>query len=103
MPQKKFYVLISGLDTKLANATDRHAILCKIGTIEQEKAKEKILVCSRGETARVEKSLVAMEAGAFRIILCNDKFSEWCSFVESTIWFNFRSCLKKEWWNMGCF
>ncbi|XLT32204.1 hypothetical protein HN873_063496 [Arachis hypogaea] len=75
MPQKTFYPLISGLDVKLANAIDGHAILCKIGTIDPEKAKEKILVCSRGETARVEKSLVAMEGGAVGMILCNDKFS----------------------------
>ncbi|XLR52175.1 hypothetical protein S83_002847 [Arachis hypogaea] len=75
MPQKKFYSLINSLDAKLANATDGDAILCKIGTIDPEKVKGKILVCSRGETARVEKSFVAMEAGAVGMILCNDETS----------------------------
>ncbi|XP_057742917.1 subtilisin-like protease SBT5.4 [Arachis stenosperma] len=75
MPQKKFYPLISGLDAKLANATDRDALMCKIGTIDPEKAKGKILVCKRGATARVKKSLAAMEAGAVGMILCNDKLS----------------------------
>ncbi|XLS97544.1 hypothetical protein HN51_040279 [Arachis hypogaea] len=51
------------------------SILCKIGTTDAEKAKGKIMVRSRGETARVEKGLVAMEAGAVGMILCNDKFS----------------------------
>ncbi|KAL4336477.1 hypothetical protein HN51_020969 [Arachis hypogaea] len=75
MPQKKFYPLISGLDAKLANATDQDALMCKIGTIDPEKAKGKILVCKRGDTARVKKSLAAMEAGAVGMILCNDKLS----------------------------
>ncbi|KAL1293337.1 hypothetical protein HN51_053985 [Arachis hypogaea] len=75
MPQKKFYPLISGLDAKLANATDRHGLMCKIGAIDPEKAKGKILVCGRGNVARVEKSFVAMEAGAVGMILCNDQFS----------------------------
>ncbi|KAL4365216.1 hypothetical protein AHAS_Ahas07G0083900 [Arachis hypogaea] len=73
------------------------SILCKIGTIDPEKSKEKILVCSRGETTRVEKSLVAMEAGAVGRILCDDKFS-------GAVLRSFRSpSKKKEWWSTGCF
>ncbi|MED6131202.1 hypothetical protein PIB30_007492 [Stylosanthes scabra] len=72
MPEKKFYPLISASHAKLANASDADAVLCKIGTVDPKKAKGKILVCSRGVTARVEKSLVAMEAGAAGMILCND-------------------------------
>lgn len=45
------------------------------GTIDPKKARGQILVCLRGETARVEKSLVAFEAGAAGMILCNDMTS----------------------------
>ncbi|XP_057745524.1 subtilisin-like protease SBT5.4 [Arachis stenosperma] len=103
MSQKKIYPLISGLDAKLTNAIDGHAILCKIGTIDPEKAKEKILVCCRGETARVEKSLVAMEAGAVGVILCNDKFS---GAILWKVQFGSGSGVvqkKKKWWSTGCF
>lgn len=51
------------------------SILCKKGTIDPNKAKGQILVCLRGVTARVEKSLVAFEAGAAGMILCNDELS----------------------------
>ncbi|KAG4378262.1 hypothetical protein GLYMA_17G004050v4 [Glycine max] len=49
--------------------------LCMRGTIDPEKARGKILVCLRGVTARVEKSLVALKAGAAGMILCNDELS----------------------------
>lgn len=45
------------------------------GTIDPEKVRGKILVCLRGIIARVEKSLVALEAGAAGMILCNDELS----------------------------
>ncbi|KAK7363882.1 hypothetical protein VNO77_06042 [Canavalia gladiata] len=75
MPEDKLYPLINAVQAKLANASVDDAILCKIGTIDPEKAKGKILVCLRGVTARVEKSLVALEAGAAGMILCNDQLS----------------------------
>jgi hypothetical protein len=45
------------------------------GTIDPEKARGRILVCLRGTSARVEKSLVALEAEAVGMILCNDESS----------------------------
>ncbi|XP_061354871.1 subtilisin-like protease SBT5.4 [Gastrolobium bilobum] len=75
LPEDKYYPLISAAQAKAANASVGNAILCKQGTIDPQKVKGQILVCLRGETARVEKSLVALEAGAAGMILCNDKLS----------------------------
>ncbi|KAL4395133.1 hypothetical protein AHAS_Ahas02G0221500 [Arachis hypogaea] len=57
MSQKKFYPLISGLDAKLTNATDGHAILCKTGTIDPKKAKKKILVCCKARPREWKRAL----------------------------------------------
>ncbi|KAK7348319.1 hypothetical protein VNO80_22870 [Phaseolus coccineus] len=75
MPQAKFYPLIKAADAKLAKESVENATLCIRGTIDPEKARGKILVCLRGINPRVEKSLVALEAGAAGMILCNDKLS----------------------------
>jgi hypothetical protein len=50
-----------------------YSTLCQKGTIDPKKAKGHILVCLRGISARLEKSLVAFEAGAVGMILCNDQ------------------------------
>ena len=39
------------------------------------KAKGKVVVCLRGQTARVDKSRQAQLVGAVGMILCNDKLS----------------------------
>nr|AIC80771.1 subtilase [Cicer arietinum] len=75
LPENKLYPLISAAEAKLAEASVEDAILCMEGTIDPKKARGQILVCLRGETARVEKSLVAFEAGAAGMILCNDMTS----------------------------
>lgn len=51
------------------------SILCKPKTLNPKKVKGKILVCLRGQTARVEKGQEAALAGAVGFILANDKQS----------------------------
>jgi hypothetical protein len=52
------------------------SIACVKGTIDPEKARGRILVCCLGGiNGRVEKSLVALEAEAVGMILCNDESS----------------------------
>ncbi|XP_020230724.1 subtilisin-like protease SBT5.4 [Cajanus cajan] len=75
LPEHKLYPLINSADAKLAHESIENATLCLRGTIDPEKVKGKILVCLRGIIARVEKGLVALEAGAAGMILCNDKLS----------------------------
>lgn len=48
-------------------------MLCKAGSLDPKKVKGKILVCLRGENARVDKGQQAALAGAVGMILCNDK------------------------------
>ncbi|CAL0301073.1 unnamed protein product [Lupinus luteus] len=72
LPEDKLYPLISAKLAKAAYASDANAELCKVGTLDPRKVKGKILVCLRGENARVEKGLVALEAGAAAMILYND-------------------------------
>ncbi|KAJ7967873.1 Subtilisin-like protease [Quillaja saponaria] len=73
LPDAKFYSLISAAQAKAANASLADAILCKGGTLDPKKVNGKILVCLRGDIARVEKGQHAAEAGAVGMILCNDK------------------------------
>jgi hypothetical protein len=49
------------------------SLLCQAKTLDPKKVKGKILVCLRGENARVEKSYYAHQAGAAGMILANDK------------------------------
>lgn len=48
-------------------------MLCKPGTLDPNKAKGKIVVCLRGQNARVDKGRNAGLAGAAGMILCNNK------------------------------
>ena len=50
-------------------------MLCKPKTLDHSKVKGKILVCLRGDTARVDKGEQAALAGAVGMILCNDELS----------------------------
>ncbi|GAB4841997.1 hypothetical protein Ancab_011956 [Ancistrocladus abbreviatus] len=47
-------------------------LLCKLGTLDPRKVEGKIIACLRGETARVDKGLACLQAGAAGMILCND-------------------------------
>lgn len=50
-------------------------LLCKEETLDPKKVKGKIVVCLRGENARVAKGQEAARAGAAGMILCNDELS----------------------------
>uniref|UniRef100_A0A7N0TXR3 Subtilisin-like protease n=1 Tax=Kalanchoe fedtschenkoi TaxID=63787 RepID=A0A7N0TXR3_KALFE len=73
LPASKFYQLIESGSAKLANATLTAAKLCQPGTLDGKKIKGKILLCTRGITARVDKGYQALRAGAVGLILANDK------------------------------
>ncbi|KAL0875699.1 hypothetical protein Bca101_025404 [Brassica carinata] len=75
LPENKMYDLISGADGKAANASALQALLCKKNSLDPEKVKGKIVVCLRGDNARVDKGQQAATAGAVGMILCNDKAS----------------------------
>ncbi|KAL2483822.1 Subtilisin-like protease SBT5.4 [Forsythia ovata] len=75
LPEERYYTLISAEKAKAANASALDAILCQEGTLDPEKVKGKILVCLRGENARVDKGEQAAVAGAVGMILCNDAAS----------------------------
>lgn len=47
--------------------------LCHKGSLDPTKAKGKIIVCLRGENARVEKGFVVLQAGGVGMILVNGK------------------------------
>lgn len=51
------------------------SILCKPGTLDARKVKGKILICLRGDNARVDKGEQALLAGAVGMILANNKLS----------------------------
>ncbi|XP_022952697.1 subtilisin-like protease SBT5.3 [Cucurbita moschata] len=75
LPSRKFYPLMSAANVRLANASAHEAQLCKAGTLDPKKAKGKILVCLRGDNARVDKGEQAMLAGAVGMILANNELS----------------------------
>ncbi|OVA12340.1 Peptidase S8/S53 domain [Macleaya cordata] len=68
----KMYPLINSTDAKAYNATSKEASLCKPGSLDHKKVRGKILVCLRGDNARVDKGLQAYLAGAAGMILAND-------------------------------
>ncbi|EXC15620.1 Subtilisin-like protease [Morus notabilis] len=71
----KFYPLVSALDAKAANASAADALLCKPATLDPKKVTGKILVCLRGQNARVDKGQQALEAGAVGMILANNELT----------------------------
>ncbi|XP_023553405.1 subtilisin-like protease SBT5.4 [Cucurbita pepo subsp. pepo] len=73
LPAKKLYPLIRALDAKFNNVSDNDAILCRQGSLDPKKVKGKIVVCLRGENAKIEKGYVVAQAGAVGMILANDK------------------------------
>ncbi|KAL6567583.1 hypothetical protein OROGR_001251 [Orobanche gracilis] len=69
LPQTNYYPLISGALAKAANESIANATLCKENTLDPNKVKGKIIVCLRGDNARVNKGVVAAQAGAVGMIL----------------------------------
>lgn len=69
----KFYPLISAMSAKATNASSGEAQLCKAGTLDPKKVKGKILVCLRGDNARVDKGQQVALAGGVGMILANNQ------------------------------
>ncbi|KAM7271226.1 hypothetical protein ACFE04_030440 [Oxalis oulophora] len=73
LPIATFYPIMSSEQAKADNATADDAKLCLPGTLDPKMAKGKIIVCLRGQNARVDKGRQAQLAGAVGMILCNSK------------------------------
>ncbi|KAG0544169.1 hypothetical protein BDA96_02G252100 [Sorghum bicolor] len=71
----KYYQLISSEEAKGANATVTQAKLCIKGSLDKAKVKGKIVVCTRGNNARVEKGEAVHRAGGAGMVLANDEAS----------------------------
>ncbi len=63
--------VVYGGDIAAAGADPAQAALCYIGALDPAQAEGKIVVCDRGENARVEKSQAVQEAGGIGMILVN--------------------------------
>ncbi|PSR88215.1 Subtilisin-like protease [Actinidia chinensis var. chinensis] len=74
-----FYKLITGAQAKAANVSDTKAMLCEGDTLDPAKVMGKILVCLRQGADKIDatliKSLVAADAGAMGMVLCNDELT----------------------------
>uniref|UniRef100_A0A5B7BTQ3 Putative subtilisin-like protease SBT5.3 n=1 Tax=Davidia involucrata TaxID=16924 RepID=A0A5B7BTQ3_DAVIN len=71
----KLFPIIGAAHAKAANASAGDALLCKAGTLDPKKVKGKILVCLRGDNARVDKGQQAALAGAVGMVLANNELS----------------------------
>ncbi|CAN6812385.1 unnamed protein product [Brassica oleracea] len=71
LPHAKFYPIIAASEAKAKNVTASDAQLCKIGSLDPQKAKGKILVCLRGINGRVEKGRAVALAGGVGMVLEN--------------------------------
>ncbi|WP_020388467.1 S8 family peptidase [Kribbella catacumbae] len=63
--------MILAKDAGLANANPTNLVLCMPGTLDAAKVTGKIVVCDRGVSARVDKSLQVKNAGGIGLILVN--------------------------------
>ncbi|XP_060188842.1 subtilisin-like protease SBT5.3 isoform X2 [Lycium barbarum] len=72
LPKGKFFPIISAASAKAQHAITEDAQLCKAGALDPKKVKGSILVCLRGDNARVEKGQQAALAGAVGMVLAND-------------------------------
>ncbi|CAN4104400.1 unnamed protein product [Withania somnifera] len=72
LPKGKFFPIISAASAKAPHATTKDAQLCKSGALDPKKVKGTILVCLRGDNARVDKGQQAALAGAVGMVLAND-------------------------------
>ncbi|XP_038904203.1 uncharacterized protein LOC120090550 [Benincasa hispida] len=76
LPAQKFYPLISAAYAKANHVSFDDAQLCEEGSLDPRKVKGKIIICLRGENARVDKGYVAAQAGAVGMILANTEQNE---------------------------
>ncbi|XP_038905648.1 subtilisin-like protease SBT5.4 [Benincasa hispida] len=72
-PGGNFYPLMDGVQVKAANITDNLAQLCEEGSLDPTKAKGKIILCLRGDNARLDKGVEVLRVGGVGMILVNDK------------------------------
>ncbi|CAM0913600.1 unnamed protein product [Alopecurus aequalis] len=64
--------LISGEKANAAGQSTENSTLCLAGTLDRDKVSGKVVVCTRGVNARVEKGMVVKKAGGIGMVLCND-------------------------------
>ncbi|KAL0000608.1 hypothetical protein SO802_014389 [Lithocarpus litseifolius] len=76
MPGGKFYPLVSAANANIANVSTTSALLCFAGSLDPIKVKGKVVLCLRGENARVEKGTECLRAGAVGMILANNVTDE---------------------------
>ncbi|CAK9160256.1 unnamed protein product [Ilex paraguariensis] len=70
-----FSSVIAYLAMPQAFLFDSYSQLCKAGTLDPRKVNGKILVCLRGDNARVDKGRQAALAGAVGMVLANNEIS----------------------------
>ncbi len=63
--------LVASKEVKLSSADLRQAALCYPGTLDPAKVAGKIVVCDRGDIARVDKSAEVQRAGGVGMVLAN--------------------------------
>lgn len=51
-------------------------MLCYYGSLDPEKVKEKIVVCLKGDNAKIEKGEEVIRAGGAAMILVNSEYSD---------------------------
>ncbi|KAL5981347.1 hypothetical protein ACLOJK_015402 [Asimina triloba] len=69
---EKMYPLIRSSQAAAANALAADSEHCMEGSLDPEKVKGKIVVCLRGDNARVNKGVVVKHAGGVGMVLAND-------------------------------
>ncbi|KAF3675367.1 subtilisin-like protease SBT5.3 isoform X2 [Capsicum chacoense] len=72
LPKGKSFPIINAASAKAPHARTEDAQLCKAGALDPKKVKGTILVCLRGDNARVDKGQQAALAGAVGMVLAND-------------------------------
>ncbi|XP_042445560.1 subtilisin-like protease SBT5.3 [Zingiber officinale] len=73
LPNNEFYPILSSQKATATNASQDSSKLCLENSLDPEKVKGKIVVCLRGQNARVEKGDVVRRAGGIGLILANDE------------------------------
>ncbi|PKA58624.1 Subtilisin-like protease [Apostasia shenzhenica] len=72
LPKGKLYPFISSKEAKSANASSEQAKYCMVGSLHPKKVKGKIVVCTRGNSAVVEKGEAVKLAGGAGMVLVNN-------------------------------
>ncbi|WOL19439.1 subtilisin-like protease SBT5.3 [Canna indica] len=73
LPNNEFYPIISSQEATATNASQESSNLCLKKSLDPEKVRGKIVVCLRGQNARVEKGVVVQKAGGIGLVLANDE------------------------------